>query len=137
MLTARFVLNRQYRNWPLAWTLETDTLRMVCHGNEYRIPLSVVKGADAFCWDSPQWTGRSYACRGTFLFISRAALRQLLRRHRFVYDGLTWREVERRKGVVHVRADVDGTEMWIATDRPLPFVIKMMKNKLGIDWTLE
>lgn len=137
MLTARFVLNRQYRNWPLAWTLETDTLRMVCHGNEYRIPLSVVERADAFCWDSPQWTGRSYACRGTFLFISRAALRQLLRRHRFVYDGLTWREVERRKGVVHVRADVDGTEMWIATDRPLPFVIKMMNNKLGIDWTLE
>ena len=80
---------------------------------------------------------RSYTCRGTFLFISRAALRQLLRRHRFVYDGLTWREVERRKGVVHVRADVDGTEMWIATDRPLPFVIKMMNNKLGIDWTLE
>lgn len=137
MATVRFVLNRQYRNWPLAWTVEGDTLRMVCHGNEYRIPQSVVDRADAFCWDSPQWTGRSYTCRGTFLFISRRALRQLERRHRFTYDGLTWREVARQGATIRVRADDDGTEMWIATDRQLPFVVKMTNNKLGIDWTLE
>lgn len=137
MATACFVLNRQYRNWPLAWTLGGDTLRMVCHGNLYLIPLSVVERADAFCWDSPQWTGRSYVCRGTFLFISRAAFHQLKRHHRFVYDGLTWREVDRKKDAIRVRADVDGTEMWIATDRELPFVVRMKNNKLGIDWTLE
>ena len=137
MATIRFVLNRQYRNWPVAWTVDGDTLRMVCHGNEYRIPQSVVDRADAFCWDSPQWTGRSYTCRGTFLFISRRALRQLVRRHRFSYDGLTWREVARQGSTIHVRADDDGTEMWIVTDRQLPFVVKMTNNKLGIDWTLQ
>ncbi len=137
MATARFVLNRQYRNWPLAWTTVDDTLRMVCHGNRYLIPRSVVDRADAFCWDSPQWTGRSYTCRGTFLFVSRKALRELMRRHRFVYDGLTWRELDRQAATIHVRADVDGTEMWIATDQELPFVVKMSNNKLGIDWTLE
>lgn len=137
MATVHFVLNRQYRNWPVAWTVEGDTLRMVCHGNEYRIPQSAVDRADMFCWDSPQWTGRSYTCRGTFLFISRRALRQLVRRHRFVYDGLTWREVAREGTTLRVRADDDGTEMWIATDRQLPFVVKMINNKLGIDWTLE
>lgn len=135
--TARFVLNRQYRNWPLAWAVEDDTLRMVCHGNLYLFPRTVVERADAFCWDSPQWTGRQYLCRGTFLFISRQALRQLVRRHRFAYDGQTWREVERRGATIHVRAEVDGTEMWIATDGELPFVVRMANNKLGIDWTLE
>ncbi len=137
MATVRFVLNRQYRNWPLAWTAEGDTLRMVCHGNLYLIPRAVVEQADAFCWDSPQWTGRSYLCRGTFLFVSRRALRQLARHHRFVYDGQTWREVARQGTTIRVRATVDGTEMWIATDRELPLVVKMKNNKLGIDWTLE
>ncbi len=137
MATARFILNRQYRNWPLSWIVEADTLRMVCHGNQYVIPRSVVDHADAFCWDSPQWTGRSYTCRGTFLFISRKAFRQLMRRHRFVYDGQTWREQERLATAIRVQADVDGTEMWIATNRELPFVVKMVNNKLGIDWTLE
>jgi len=137
MATVRFVLNRQYRNWPLSWTVEGDTLRMVCHGNLYRIPQSVVDRADAFCWDSPQWEGRSYTCQGTFLFVSRKALSQLVRHHCFVYDGQTWREVGRREGVIRVQADVDGTEMWIATNRDLPFVVRMANNKLGIDWTLE
>ncbi len=137
MLTACFVLNRQYRNWPLAWTFEGDTLRMVCHGNEYLVPRSVVEQADAFCWDSPQRTGRSYTCRGTFLFISRKALGQLRRHHRFVYDRLTWREVDRQERLIHVRADEDGTEMWIDSRSDLPFVVKMKNNKLGIDWTLQ
>lgn len=137
LMTACFVLNRQYRNWPLAWTTTGDTLRMVCHGNEYRIPRSVVERADAFCWDSPQWSGRSYTCHGTFLFISRQALRQLLRHHRFTYDGQTWREVDRQDATIHVRADIDGTEMWIATQGELPLVMRMKNNKLGIDWTLK
>ncbi len=137
MTTVRFVLNRQYRNWPLAWTTIGDTLRMVCHGNEYRIPRSVVERADAFCWDSPQWSGRSYTCHGTFLFISRQALRQLKRHHRFTYDGQTWRETDRQGTTIHVRADKDGTEMWIASEGELPLVVRMKNNKLGIDWTLE
>ncbi len=137
MATAHFVINRQYRNWPLAWTLAADTLRMVCHGNEYLIPQSVVDHADAFCWDSPQWTGRKYICHGTFLFISRKALNQLKRHHQFVYDGQTWREKGREKSTIHVQADIDGTEMWIATKNKLPFVVRMKNNKLGIDWTLE
>ena len=37
---------------------------------------------------------------------------------------------------IHVRADIDRTEMWISTEYPLPFVVRMKGNPLGIDWSL-
>ena len=65
-----------------------------------------------------------------------------------VYDGITWRLIDRTKppttmpvgsptgALLHVRADIDRTEMWIAPDDSLPLVVSMKNNPLGIDWTI-
>jgi hypothetical protein len=38
---------------------------------------------------------------------------------------------------IHVRADIDQTEMWISLKDDLPLVLKMKNNPLGIDWLIE
>lgn len=85
---ARFIVNRQYRNWEVGVdsTSMADTLILKCNQSLYLIPRKVVDEADGFCWDSPQKGRNLYVCDmgpnkgmrdGTFLFISRKALRQL------------------------------------------------------------
>lgn len=91
----------------------------------------------AFCWESPQKVGAQYDAEGTFLFISRDALDSLRRTGRFVYDGITWRRVDESGQGIHVRADGDGTEMWISASSALPWVCEMRDNKLGIDWKID
>ncbi len=54
----------------------------------------------------------------------------------FVYNGITWRQVSKDAKSVTVKADMDGTIMQIATCEGLPWVLRMEKNPLGIDWTL-
>lgn len=130
-----YVLNRQYRTWDVSFAHGDGALTVTCNRCTYIVPDSLVAHATGFCWDSPYKPGQTYRARGTFLFVSRDALEQLLRDGRFVYDGITWREQDRTERLVHVRADVDGTEMWISTEGPLPFVVRMKGNPLGIDWT--
>jgi hypothetical protein len=36
-----------------------------------------------------------------------------------------------------VKADTDGTEMWIARQGDLPLVLEMRSNPLGIDWKIK
>ena len=100
-----FVLNRQYRNWPLRTCWQGDTLIVTCHDCTYRLPRHVVDHARAFCWESPQKVGAQYDAEGTFLFISRDALDSLQHTGRFVYDGITWRRVDESGQSIHVRAD--------------------------------
>ena len=135
--TVHFVLNRQYRNWPLRWRWQGDTLVVTCHDCSYRLPRRVVDHAKGFCWESPQKTGAKYDAEGTFLFISRDALDSLQHTGRFVYDGITWRRMDENGQCIHVRADEDGTEMWISTSLPFPWVIRMQGNQLGIDWKVD
>jgi hypothetical protein len=67
----------------------------------------------------------------------------------FLYDSITWRLIDRTDSTLHVRADIDGTEMTIAlpssfaatlsqsnSQPSLPLVLEMRNNPLGIDWTL-
>ena len=137
-LRACFLLNRQYRNWEVAVdSTRGDTLRLRCNQSVYLIPRTVVDSATGFAWDSPQKGKNVYQAHGTFLFISRAALYQLLATGSFIYDTITWRRISGDAHSVTVKADVDGTLMTIATDKSLPWVIKMQGNPLGIDWHLE
>ena len=75
--------------------------------------------------------------QGTFGFISRKALQQLTEKDVFTYDGITWRKVEMTDSFYHVKADTDGTEMWIARQGDLPLVLEMRSNPLGIDWKIK
>ena len=132
-----YTLNRQFRTWPLTMAWDGDTLHMTVKSATYRIPREVVEHATGFSWDSPQVDGALYHPDGTFCFISMDALRQLKTNGSFVYDQLTWRLVGEEDGLLHVRADIDNAEMWIATTASLPLVMKMAKNKLNIDWILK
>ena len=131
-----YTLNRQFRTWPLTMGWAGDTLCVTVKSANYLIPRSVVEHADGFCWDSPQVDGAFYHPQGTMAFISTDALRQLREKGSFVYDTITWRQVDERDGLIHVRADIDRTEMWIATAAPLPLVMEMRHNPLGIDWKI-
>ena len=145
---SHFVLNRQYRNWELGATYlngNRDTLYLKCNQSVYLILERLVDEATGFSWDNPQKGKNIYVCNksqnkgmrdGTFLFISRKALQQLLHSGTFIYNDITWRQVSRDAKTVVVRADIDGTTMCISLCHQLPWVLWMKNNPLGIDWTL-
>ena len=130
-----FTLNKQYRTWPLSYGWQGDTLMLTCKETLYKIPRSVVENSRNFCWDIPT-DGVEYQARGTFAFISRKALQELQTQGFTVYDDITWRVVEAGDSI-HVRADIDLTEMWISSKDDLPLVLEMRNNPLGIDWRLD
>jgi len=133
----RFTLNRQFRTWPYSCRWDGDTLEVTCKKTTYRMAREVVEEGSTFCWLSPQADGTIYHdVKGTVGFVSWSALRQLEEQGLFVYDGMTWRRHAMADGCIVVKADVDGALMTIDVSRPLPFVIKMSGNKLGIDWVV-
>ncbi|UKK51148.1 GH92 family glycosyl hydrolase [Prevotella sp. E13-17] len=133
-----FTLNRQYRSWPLAYSWRADTLVLTCKQTTYHIPRQEVEQATTFCWLTPQQDGTTYhAVKGTFAFISQKAYAELRAKGAFVYDTITWRKVDETTAAVHVKADIDATEMWIEKNEALPLVLEMRHNPLGIDWTIK
>ena len=132
-----YTLNRQFRFWPVSMEWQGDTLLLSCNKALYRIPRSVVDHTEDFCWLIPADGADYHDVQGTFGFISRQALRRLLATGEFVYDGVTWRKMDENGGTIHVRADIDRTEMWILKDESMPIVLEMRNNPLGIDWRAE
>ena len=130
-----FTLNRQHRTWPLTYGWQGDTLLLTCKEATYKIARSIVENGVNFCWDIPA-DGAVYEAKGTFAFISRKAMRELREKGFTIYDGITWRVVDQENSI-HVRADIDQTEMWIKQDDDLPFVLEMRNNPLGIDWLMD
>ncbi|MDT3388253.1 MAG: GH92 family glycosyl hydrolase [Bacteroidota bacterium] len=132
-----FTLNRQYRTGPLHYWDTEEGLNFILNGAHYVESPSVIEHATTFCWDNPQVQGALYHCQGTFLSISRDAYKYLLTHGEMNYDGLHWRELDRTNDIIHVRSDVDNSEMWIMRDPDLPLVKRMKGNKLGIDWWMS
>ena len=130
-----FTLNKQYRTWPLAYEWQGDTLWLTCKDTTYKIARSIVEQGTGFSWDIPA-DGVVYDAKGTFCFISKKALRELQEKGSFVYDSITWRKIDQDGSTIHVRADIDQTEMWIKDDESLPLVIEMRHSPLGIDWRI-
>lgn len=146
--TLLFTLNRQFRTWPVSLAWDADTLLLKCKETLYCIPRSEVEHAKNFCWLSPQVDGTiHHNARGTFAFISFDALRTLQQTGSFVYDDITWRLIAKDETTLRVRADIDDTEMLIAVPPslqggvggrlPLPLVLEMRNNPLGIDWIYQ
>ena len=131
-----FTLNKQYRTWPLAYDWQGDTLWLTCKETTYKIARSIVEQGTGFSWDIPA-NGAVYDAKGTFCFISKKALRELQEKGSFVYDSITWQKIDQDANTIHVRADIDQTEMWISLKDDLPLVLKMKNNPLGIDWLIE
>ncbi|MBQ9215236.1 MAG: GH92 family glycosyl hydrolase [Prevotella sp.] len=132
-LNISFTLNQQHRTWPLSYGWQGDTLIVGCKEAIYKIARPIVENGENFCWEIPA-DGAFYEPQGTFAFISRKALRDLQENGSFVYDGITWRKVASLENMLHVRADIDQTEMWISLKDDLPLVVEMRHNPLGIDW---
>ena len=131
-----YTLNKQHRTWPLTFAWQGDTLVARCKEATYLIPKAVVERANGFCWDIPA-DGAVYRPQGTFAFVSRQAMRDLEEKGYMVYDGIVWRLIDKRNAVLHVRADIDLTEMWINVSDDLPLVLEMRNNPLGIDWIIQ
>lgn len=137
-LSISYTLNRQFRTWPLSLQWEKDTLAVICKQTTYYIPRQEVEHSTGFCWLSPQTDGTVYRqVKGTFAFVSTDALTDLKENGFFLYDGITWRKVDESNGNIHVRADIDRTEMWIQDNPLLPLVVEMRNNPLGIDWKIQ
>lgn len=130
-----YTLNRQFRTWPIGYEWQGDTLLLTCKEAMYKMTRETVEHATGFCWDIPA-DGAVYQPVGTFAFISKDANKELLLTGKFTYDGIIWRQMDTDGKNIHVRADIDRTEMWISTQHLLPFVVRMKGNPLGIDWTL-
>ena len=137
-LLIHFTLNRQFRSWPLAFTNDGDTLSIVCKQTTYRIPFSQVEHAESFCWLSPQNDGTVYHnVRGTFAFVSADAVRMIQSQGMMIYDGITWRrQDDSTPALLHLKADIDRTEMWLQQKEGLWLVTRMQGNPLGIDWNI-
>jgi hypothetical protein len=132
-----FTLNKQFRTWPLSYAWQGDTMIVTCKEATYRIPRAIVENGNMFCWEMPSADGAIYDAKGTFAFISYKAFRELEQNGVTIYDGITWRFVDRSDVTLHVMADIDRTEMWIKCDDYLPLVLEMRHNPLGIDWTID
>jgi putative alpha-1,2-mannosidase len=132
-----FTLNKQFRTWPLTYGWQGNMLIATCKEATYRIPRAVVENGNGFCWEMPSADGAIYDAKGTFAFISCKAFRELEQTGVTIYDGITWRLVDRSDVTLHVMADIDRTEMWIKCDDNLPLVVEMRHNPLGIDWTID
>ena len=132
-----FTLNKQFRTWPLSYAWQGDTMIVTCKEATYRIPRAIVENGNMFCWEMPSADGAIYDAKGTFAFISCKAFRELEQNGVTIYDGITWRLVDRSDVTLHVMADIDRTEMWIKCDDYLPLVLEMRHNPLGIDWTID
>ena len=131
-----YTLNRQFRTWPLTMSWLDDTLYVKCKETKYVIPREVVENGTGFAWESPQTDDVTHQAKGTFCFISRKAFDSLLQDGWFVYDDIIWRRVSQTDKEIVVRADVDRTLMTISLRHPLPMVMEMKGNPLGIDWKL-
>jgi hypothetical protein len=83
----------------------------------------------------------------TFFMISQSAYQDLVKKGSFVYNNTTYvlDKSEDKNGVsidgktietLHVKAQIDETEMWIIKNPEFPLICKVIKNPLGINPTL-
>lgn len=84
----------------------------------------------------------------TFFMISRSAYQDLLKKDFFVYNNITY-DLDKKENkndffidgklvdALHVIGQIDETEMWIVKNPEFPIIVKMIKNPLGINFTLE
>jgi hypothetical protein len=119
----------------MAW--EGDTLLTTCKQALYKTSRQAADTARRLCWLIPA-DGQEYSVEdATFGFISRKSLHELKESGNFVVDNITWRLLVEDDEAFHVRADIDRTEMWISKTEPLPMILEMRHNPLGIDWRME
>ncbi|MDA6070163.1 hypothetical protein NJT12_11095 [Flavobacterium sp. AC] len=83
----------------------------------------------------------------TFFMISQSAYQDLLKNNKFIYNNTTYVLDENSVNnnidiegklldTLHVVAQVDETEMWIVKNPEFPLICKIIKNPLGINFTL-
>ncbi len=135
-VSPNFVLNKQFRTWPVKYAWLGDTLIVNCNKAVYHISRSEVDHATGFCWHSPAIGTIYNNVEGTFGFISNDAYESLLKSELFKYNGITWRKTTQQGNGITVKADVDHTIMTIKVINGLPIVTSMQRNPLGIDWKL-
>lgn len=146
-----FVISEKADTICIDWSIFRDSKRL---NGCYKVPYQALKCGNMLSWDQPETDKVIYlSSMETFGFISRDALRKLCEEGSFVYNQTTYRKINqdemfvsqqtadipskyKDKSLIHVRADIDRTEMWIVNDPKLPFIYRMSNNPIGIDWII-
>ena len=83
----------------------------------------------------------------TFFMISRSAYQELVLSDKFIYNNTVYDLIKNNNNqnviidgksveALHVKAQIDETEMWIVKNPQFPLLCKVLKNPLGIDFTM-
>ncbi len=99
-----------------------------------------LRNGTALNWRQPE-DGKTYLLPSneTFGIISLQAYRELVQKGSFIYNGVLYKQINdtSSEGMMHVKAEIDETQMWIALSEKLPVIYEMRDNPLGIDWKIE
>ncbi len=83
----------------------------------------------------------------TFFMISQSAYQDLVKNKQFIYNNTTYDLIAEDSQTAvfldgklvetfRIKAQIDETEMWIVKNPEFPLICKVIKNPLGINWTL-
>ena len=144
-----FKLHGQTRRFTISIIDQKDTVNVnwsifrngtLQKGSIQMIGESVEKGT-ALNWHQPE-DGKTYLLPSneTFGIISLEAYQKLVEKSSFTYNGILYKRINDTssdEGMMHVKAEIDETQMWIALSGKLPVIYEMRDNPLGIDWKIE
>ncbi|MDE7408020.1 MAG: histidine phosphatase family protein, partial [Muribaculaceae bacterium] len=124
----------------LEWGIERNTK---WQSGSFLMTAEAVEAGDAQSFLMPE-DGRhvELPSNETYAMISRLALRQLRANGNMLYNGLRYHLLDSAEhaigeALLHVKDDVDGSEMWILGDSRWPRVWRMAGNPFGQNWQVR
>ena len=143
-----FKLHGQTRRFTISIIDQKDTVNVnwsifrdgILQKGSIRMTGESVKRGTALNWHQPE-DGKTYLLPSneTFGIISLQAYHELVQKGSFIYNGVLYKQINdtSSEGMMHVKAEIDETQMWIALSEKLPVIYEMRDNPLGIDWKIE
>lgn len=145
-------LHGQTRTLSLTAKISKDTLVLDLVTRDVKSSIITMpeglKNGDALCYNQGETSPILVLNPNqTFFMISRLAYQDLLKNNKFIYNNTTYildknpdksniLIDEKTVDALHVVAQIDETEMWIAKNPEFPIICKIIKNPLGINFTL-
>ncbi|MEO8532434.1 MAG: hypothetical protein ABI441_01725 [Flavobacterium sp.] len=145
-------LHGQTRTLTLTTKITSDTLVLNLETRGVRssivIPQQALKNGNALSFNQGEYAPVLYLKPNeTFFMISQSAYQDLVKNNKFIYNNTTYvldqNAAENTVTVdgklietLHVKAQIDQTEIWIVKKPDFPLICKITKNPLGINFTL-
>jgi len=153
-LSYTFNLHGQTAGFEISIKNIVDTLKLGWSirnlaGGTYLIDPNALNKANKMSFDQPvPFKAVALPAGQTFCMISRAAFKDLVQKHQFVYDNTVYNLKDdvtqsplmlggQALDVLHVVAETETTQLWILNNPDLPFVCQIKGSPLGIDLKLN